>query len=59
MQAEIDPVLVHRLEQAEAPLRRLAELLGMFRGQLVEAGFTRRGAEQLVDTFALVVMEST
>lgn len=56
---ELDPILVHRLEQAEAPLRRLAELLGMFRGQLIDAGFTKNGAEQVVDTFAACIMIST
>lgn len=50
-----DPVSVHRLEQAGAATRQVAEVLAQFVRQLTEEGFTQKGAEHLADTLLVVL----
>lgn len=46
-------------DQTAAAFRDLASSLGVFRVQLLDSGFTERGAETLVDTLLASFMVST
>ncbi len=46
---------VHRLEQTGAATRQIAEVLAQFKAQLIEEGFTQKGAEHLADTLLVVL----
>ncbi len=45
-----------RLEEASVATRQVAEMLGQFRVQLLEAGFDVEGAERLTDTMLDAVL---
>jgi len=53
---QLSPEAVQRLDAASVQTRAIAEVLGQFVDQLLDAGFTQDGAEHLADTLMITMI---